>query len=165
MIAELLLQLQLHAHSHPSSGDSCILYFTREGALPTQKGWYNTEHGSVWILDIRHMCFLRYFSHTQEVWLKVRLKWSYWQTVIRTILKSRSVVSQLSTCSRWRGTSCSSNISQTLYCLQVQCLAKKKLYIFFLEIRTQPSEQVSGKRLRKLLGTTVSCHIGFNHLF
>lgn len=133
MIAELLLQLQLHAHSHPSSWDSFILYFTREGTLPTQKGWYNTEHGSVWILDIRHMFPQVLFTYTggmAEGKAEMKLLTN---TVIRTILKSRSVVSQLSTCSRWRGTSCSSNISQTLYCLQVQCLAKKNCTFFFLK--------------------------------
>lgn len=163
-IAALLLQVQLHAPFHPLRWNVCILHFTSKRTLPTQKGQHHTEHWSVQVPDIYYL-ISQVLSMCTGTQLKVRLKWSYWQTQRSELSKSRSespgssVVSQLSTCSRWRGTSCSSNISQTPYCLQVQCLAKKTTScILVLEIRTQPREQISGKWLCKRLGTKGSCH-------
>jgi len=165
-IAALLLQVRLHAPFHPLRWNFCILHFTSKRTLPTQKGQHHTEHGSVRVPDIYYLHFSGTFHMDRNAAEgKAELK-LLTNTAMRTISKSRSespgssVVSQLSTCSRWRGTSCSSNISQTPYCLQIQRLAKKKptSCILVLEIRTQPREQIGGKWLCKPLGTKGSCH-------
>lgn len=157
MISKLFLQIHCIKYWFlylVLSWDFCIMNFAKERRLPTRwKRQYNTDSWSnSFHIDREHSL------------KKVRLKWSYLKRfLLRTNLKIKfqspdiSLTSQFSPSSRWCGTSCSSNISQTCYCLQVQCFAKKKIVGFFLELRTWPSEQIGGKWTGTLQANYCKC--------
>lgn len=92
-IAALLLQVQLHAPFHPLRWNVCILHFTSKRTLPTQKGQHHTEHWSVQVPDIYYL-ISQVLSMCTGTQLKVRLKWSYWQT-------QRSELSQKADLKAW----------------------------------------------------------------
>ena len=107
-------------------------------AKPSSKQWLNWPFR---VLDqtLSSVMQEELLSHCRAVGANTRqeqplvLSWSCWRWAepAGAVIFCRSLISQFSTCSRWCGTSCSSNISQTCYCLQVQCFAKKNCGIFF----------------------------------